>query len=199
MLIIKDTLVSLDIVENQFHCHLASCKGACCTEGDYGAPITQGEMALVEEWKEIILSALEPGSVKKIEEAGAFTFYAEPGKWGTSCLENGACVFLVKETSGISFCSIESLYNQGQIPFNKPISCHLYPIRITQNEISGFEAWNYDEWDICSPACSFGKTQNMPLYVFVKEAIIRAKGEAFYAELEAAATHLSAMNGEETT
>ncbi|MCE2788412.1 MAG: DUF3109 family protein [Saprospiraceae bacterium] len=190
MLVIQDTLVSLDVVQTPFHCHLAVCKGACCTEGDYGAPVTAEEMRLYQEWKEVIQAELGLLSVQKIQQDGAFTYYEEAGQWGTTCHDDGACVFLFRGEDHISYCAIERAYQEGRIPVNKPISCHLYPIRVTRNDISGFEAWNYDEWDICSSACSLGKEKKTPLYRFVKEAIIRLKGQDFYDELEAAAIHI---------
>ena len=88
-------------------------------------------------------------------------------------------------------CNIEKLHSEGKIPFNKPISCHLYPLRISKNEISGFEAWNYDRWDICSAACTKGAKEKVPVYKFLENAIVRAKGESFFEELDAAAQYFT--------
>lgn len=190
MLIIQDTLVSLDIVEENFVCDLHACKGACCTEGDYGAPLKADEMDTITQYLAIIKDNLPERSQRVLENETGFTFYKEPDVWGTTCHEDGACLFLTKNELGVSICGIEKTYYEGKIPFKKPLSCHLYPVRITKNEILGFEAWNYDRWDICSAACTKGNKEKMPIYQFVKEAIIREKGQDFYNELDAAAQHM---------
>ena len=190
MLVIQDTLVSLDIIEENFLCDLHVCKGACCTEGDYGAPLKSDEMEIISRYIDVIKENLPQNSQNLLETENGFTFYKEPGVWGTSCHEDGACIFLTQNALGISVCGIEKTYSEGRIPFKKPISCHLYPVRVTKNEVSGFEAWNYDRWDICQAACAKGDKEKVPLYVFVKEAIIREKGEDFFNELDAAAQYM---------
>jgi Fe-S-cluster containining protein len=189
MLVINDVLISDDIIEENFQCNLNACKGACCWEGDYGAPVDASEMKTITENLDIISKELSDESLKLIKNSGPFTYYKEPKVWGTTCHSNGECVFLTTNEIGISICGIEKSWQNEQQEFQKPISCHLYPIRISKNNISGFEAWNYDRWDICSAACEKGKENKMPIYKFVKNAIIRKKGRAFYEELEAAAQH----------
>lgn len=191
MLIIQDILISDDIIEEKFFCDLSACKGACCTEGDYGAPVEQQEMETIKFYKEIIAENLPDKSKKLLETEDGFTFYKKPKVWGTTCHDDGACIFLTKNELGISVCGIEKTWYEGKIPFQKPISCHIYPIRISRNDIAGFEAWNYDRWDICSAACHKGEKEKMPLYQFVKDAIIRKKGQEFYDELKAAAEHFN--------
>lgn len=190
MLIIQDILVSEEIIEEQFACDLNACKGACCVEGDYGAPLDTDEMALIEKYKDIILDNLPERSREYLKNNSGFEFYSEYKVWGTSCHDDGACVFMTRNDLGIAMCGIEKTWREGNIPFQKPISCHLYPIRISANEFVGFEAWNYDRWDICSAACDRGKKESIPLYKFVKDAIVRKNGEAFYEELDAAAQNM---------
>lgn len=197
MLVIRDVLVSDEIAEEKFMCDLKSCKGACCTEGDYGAPVNAAEMDTIRESMSAVVPCLEQRSVDLIRTEGPFTYYEKPGVWGTTCHENGDCVFLVRDETGISFCGIERSWKEGRSAFRKPVSCHLYPVRVTTNEIAGFEAWNYDRWDICHAACALGEKEKMPVYEFVKEAIIRYKDAAFYEELEAAARHLLSSGEEE--
>lgn len=195
MIVIQDVLVSEEIIESKFHCDLQACKGACCVEGDYGAPLNKNEMEAIQSHLETIKSNLPQSAIDHIDQNNSgFTYYKEPKTWGTSCLPTGECVFLTKNELGISLCGIEKTWFEGKIPFRKPISCHLYPIRITQNEITGFEAWNYDQWDICSAACTKGAKEKIPLYEFAKDAIIRAKGQEFYEELEAYAQYLEEKN-----
>lgn len=191
MLIIQDVIVSEELVTEQFICDLHACKGACCTEGDYGAPLEKNEMQLITQYADIIMDDLSEASKAIIGQNNGFEYYAEPKVWGTSCHEDGACVFLTTNELGISMCNIEKLHGEGKIPFNKPVSCHLYPLRVTKNEISGFEAWNYDRWDICSAACTKGAKEKVPVYKFLKNAIIRSKGESFFEELDAAAQYFT--------
>ncbi len=191
MLIVQDILVSDELIEEKFSCDLKACKGACCVEGDYGAPLDSDEMNTIKNYMEVISENLSERSVDMIKNQGGFTFYDKPKIWGTSCHEDGACVFLIQNELGISICGIEKTWQEGKIPFQKPISCHLYPIRISKNDIAGFEAWNYDRWDICSAACTKGKNEKIPVYIFVKDAIIRKKGMDFFEELEAGAQHLA--------
>lgn len=190
MLIIQDTLISEDIIEEMFACDLHACKGACCVEGDYGAPLEAEEMKYLEQYKDLIIEALPEVSKQYLKDHLGFEFYKEYNTWGTSSHDDGACVFMTRNELGMALCGIEKVWREGKIPFQKPISCHLYPIRISSNEISGFEAWNYDRWDICSAACSHGKKESIPLHHFVKDAIIRKKGETFFEELDAAAQAL---------
>ncbi|MBK9255987.1 MAG: DUF3109 family protein [Saprospiraceae bacterium] len=190
MVVVRDVLVANDVLDEQFHCNLNACKGACCWEGDFGAPLEDSEKDQITKEIENIIPFLEEGSQKMIREGGAFTYYQNPKLWGTSCHSDGACVFLVRKEGEIAQCGIEKAYKKGETTFRKPLSCHLYPIRVSKNEISGFEAWNYDRWDICNAACSLGKEKQIPVYRFVKDAIIRAKGQEFYDELDAAAQFL---------
>lgn len=187
MLIINGTLVSEDVVEEMFACDLHACKGACCVEGDYGAPLEKEEMEYLVQYKDKIMDNLPENSKAYLREHPGFEFYEAYNTWGTSCHEDGSCVFMTRNEAGIAMCGIEKTSREEKIPFQKPISCHLYPIRISSNEISGFEAWNYDRWEICAAACVRGKRESIPLYQFVKDAIIRKKGMAFYEELDAAA------------
>lgn len=190
MLIIQDTLISEEIIEEMFACDLNACKGACCVEGDYGAPLEEDEMELIMKYKDIILENLPEKSKNFLQNNPGFEFYKEYKVWGTSCHDDGACVFMTRNEFGIAMCGIEKTWREGKIPFQKPISCHLYPIRVSSNDVIGFEAWNYDRWDICSAACDRGKRESIPLYQFVKHAIIRKKGTDFFEELDAAAQNL---------
>ena len=190
MILIDDKLISDDVVKNHFVCNLKACKGACCYEGDYGAPLEKEEMLVIEEILEHIKPFLSPASVQKIEADG-FSAYNKIHKvHETALMPDDACVFMGRDEIGITFCGIEKAYNAGSINFKKPISCHLYPVRVIKNEKSGFEALNYDRWDICNSACSNGENKKVRIFEFVKDALIRKYGIDFYEELEAAAENL---------
>jgi len=189
MILIDEILVSDEVVKEYFHCNLNACLGACCWEGDYGAPLDASEVKLLENPDEEILKLLDDTSVNFIETHGAVAEFKENKSLGANVLPDGKCVFLKKEDNGISYCAIEKAHANGSITYNKPISCHLYPIRVEKNDQTGFEALNYDEWDICNPACTMGKEMKMPLYKFCKDALIRKYGDEFYNALDDAAQY----------
>lgn len=191
MIIIQDILISDDVIEKQFMCNLNACKGACCWEGDFGAPLEDQEIDILQDNYQKIKPFLTNEGRKAIREKGKYTYFEEPAENGTTLLDNGACAYMTYSKGGIAQCGIETAYKAGAIDFKKPISCHLYPIRVNQDEDAAFEALNYDKWDICSAACQKGKEQQISVYQFVKDAIIRKYGEAFYNELDAAAQYLN--------
>lgn len=191
MLIIESVFVSEALLDSYFHCKLTACKGACCKEGDFGAPLEEEEMKLLVHIQDKLSSFLSEESVKLLSEKGGYMYYPEQNSYGTTLHEDGACVYMVTNELGIHLCGIEMAYHAGEIDFIKPISCHLYPIRRKRNNSTGFEALNYDEWDICNPACSLGEELKLPLYAFTKPALVRAYGEEFYSQLEDAALYIA--------
>lgn len=196
MIIVQDKLVSDDVVEQQFICNLNACKGACCWEGDYGAPIEEEEKAILEAIFEQVKPFLTPEGIAAVEAKGKYAWYDGMGDYGTPLVEGGACAYLTYDALGIAKCGIETAWRAGATDFRKPISCHLYPIRIEKFESFGSEALNYDRWEICSAACTLGEKEQVPVYVFLKEAIIRKYGEAFYEELEGAAEFMRSQSKE---
>jgi hypothetical protein len=178
---IGDKVVSTQIFEKKFVCDLAACKGACCIEGDAGAPLTVEEVSILEDDLEAIKPYMREEGLKAIDEQGVF--YMDQDNEPVTTLVNGAeCAFVFFDDQGITKCSIEQAHKEGKTDFKKPISCHLYPIRVKQ--FDDFKALNYDKWDICSPACACGDELNVPVYKFLKEPIIRAFGAPFFDELE---------------
>jgi hypothetical protein len=191
MIIIDEILVSDEVVEEAFACNLSACKGACCWEGDYGAPLEEEEKEILVEIFQEVRPFLREEGIRAIEENGPYTWYEKAEEYGTTLVEGGACAFLTYDKNGIAKCGIEKAYEEGATSFQKPISCHLYPIRIKQEPALGLEILNYDRWDICSAACEKGKAEKIPLYLFVKGALIRKYGVAFFKRLQEAVTHLS--------
>jgi len=191
MLIVKGKLMGDEILQEHFLCNLEACKGACCWEGDWGAPLESTERQTLERIYDDLKPYLSPEGRRVLEEEGLFTYYKDAKDYGTPLIKNGACAYMTYTEEGIATCGIEQAYHEGKTDFRKPISCHLYPIRINREDKTGFEALNYDRWDICSAACQKGKEQQMPIYQFAKAALIRKYGAEFYAELEAAAQHLN--------
>lgn len=189
MILIQEILISEEIVTEHFACHLQRCKGACCIEGDYGAPLETSELAIMVDILEKVKPYLPSESIRKIEKDGFYTLNSETKSHETALMPDGACVFMGRDEIGITFCSIEKAYNDGVTEWKKPVSCHLYPVRAIHNKKSGFKSLNYDQWDICSAACSNGAKQQIKIYEFVKDALIRKYGEDFYAELASAAEH----------
>jgi hypothetical protein len=189
MFLIEEKLVSLEIFKRKFVCNLQACKGACCWEGDYGAPLESEEIGKLNQLLPKILPFLSEASRQKLLAEGVETWYEQAGEYGTTLMEDGSCAFLTYDALGIAKCGIEKAWEAGAIDFKKPISCHLYPIRIEKEAALNFEALNYDEWDICSAACSLGSELQVPVFRFVKEALIRQYGPSFYEALEEAYEH----------
>lgn len=188
MILIQDKiLVSLDVIEEQFLCNLDACKGACCIEGDCGAPLEESELAILEAIYDDVKPFLRPEGIAVIEAQGKYV-YTDQGQfkeYSTPLVDNAACAYMTIDSRGISKCGIEEAYLNGKMNFKKPISCHLYPIRIS--EFDGVDAVNYERWDICTAACTAGKKAKLPVYKFLKEPFIRKYGEAAYHELEGVA------------
>ena len=184
MYLIQEVLVSEEVFSRQFVCHIDKCKGACCWEGDYGAPIAKDEIEQIEAAYPKVKKYLSDKAIEQIEKQGIAPYDKEYGGEVTPLMRDHSCVFLLKDDSGAAVCSFQKAHHAGEIEFVKPISCQLYPLRVTSNEASGFEAINYDEWDICSAACKLGADLSMPVFRFVKEAIIRKYGIKFYPEME---------------
>lgn len=181
------TIVSEDILEKEFMCNLSACKGACCIDGDAGAPLEEEEIKILKEIYPKVKSYLRKEGVKAIENQGIFT-KNEEGEYETPLVNGADCAYVIYDKKKVAMCAIEEAYNQGDISFKKPVSCHLYPVRI-QN-YSEFSAVNYHKWQICDDACTLGKELQVPLYKFVKQALIRKFGEKWYNDLEKIAIKL---------
>ena len=175
------TIVSEEVLDKDFVCNLNACRGACCVNGDAGAPLEKEELETLQEILPILKSYLRKEGLQAIEEQGTYTTN-EFGEHETTLIDGADCAYVIYDDKNVALCGIEEAYNQGEISFKKPVSCHLYPIRIKQ--YSEFAAVNYDKWEICDDACSLGKELQVPVYKFVKQALVRKFGEDWYAELE---------------
>jgi len=177
MLVINNVLVSDDLRLIRFVCDLEKCHGACCVEGDAGAPLKEDEISYLEDHIDIIKPYMSEQGKQLIGKTGVFD-YDSSGEYVTPLIDNRECIFTVFDKKGIAFCSIEKAYEEGKINFQKPISCHLYPVRITK--IDGSDAVNYHKWYICEKALSCGKKKQVYLYEFLKEALERNYGKEWY-------------------
>jgi len=175
------TIVSEAIIENDFVCNLSACKGACCIDGDAGAPLTKDETQILEDIYPKVKPFLRQESIAAIEAQGT-SITTALGELETPLINGADCAYVIFDEKNTALCAIEEAYNQGEVSWKKPVSCHLYPIRV--KEYTEFSAVNYDKWEICDDACSLGKELQVPVYKFVKEALIRKFGEDWYAELE---------------
>lgn len=180
MIIVGKALVSEDILERKFACQLNACKGACCVQGDAGAPLEEEELEIIEKELPSIMPFMSEEGRKLLGERG-FHEIDSDGDLGTVCAPTGECVF-VNYNNGIAVCSIEKAYLQSKTWFKKPLSCHLYPIRA--KKYGEYIAMNYHHWDICSPACKAGEEGNVEVHKFLREALIRKMGPKWYTELE---------------
>ncbi len=182
MIILDNAVLSDDIKENFFVCNLDKCKGACCVEGDLGAPLEKEELSELDGVLEKVKPYLTPEGLKAIEELGPYVL-DEEGDYSTTTVDNKECAYAFYDEKGILKCGIEQAYLEGKISWKKPISCHLYPIRVTKYD--HYDALNYDRWDICSAACELGDSLKIPLYKFLKDALIRKYGVTWYEQLVA--------------
>jgi hypothetical protein len=178
---IEKTIVSEDLIEKQFVCNLSACKGACCIDGDAGAPLEEEELKILERIYPKIKPFLRKEGIEAIEKQGLYTTN-EDGEHETTLIEGADCAYVIFDDKKTALCAIEEAYNQGITDFKKPISCHLYPVRI--REYSEFYAVNYDYWPICDDACRLGRELQVPVYKFLKQSLIRKFGESWYEELD---------------
>ncbi len=180
-ILVDEILVSQEILKEVFTCDIAACKGACCVEGDFGAPLELDERKILED----IYPEVEPYLPEKGKQA-----IRQQGKWvkditgeyTTPLVQGRECAFTVFEKDGTASCGIEKAHADGKIDFKKPVSCHLYPIRVIKTRYN--EGLNYDRWDICDPGCALGQKTGLRIFEFLKEPLERKYGEAWYASLK---------------
>lgn len=181
------TIVSEEIIQKDFVCNLSACKGACCIDGEAGAPLDKSETEKLEEIYPIVKKYLRAEGIEAIESQGT-SIERENGELETPLIHDADCAYVIFDDKGVAMCAIEEAYNQGDVDWKKPISCHLYPVRV--QDYTEFSAVNYHRWEICDDACVLGKELQVPIYKFVKEALVRKFGEDWYIELEKVASNL---------
>ena len=182
MIEIDNILISDDVVESRFVCDLAKCKGGCCEDGDAGAPLTKEEKKVLDENFETIKPYLTPEGLAEINRTGRYHYDREFG-WVTPTVEGKICAYGYRDAQGIIKCAIEQAWHDGKLDWKKPISCHLYPIKITKTK--AYTMLNYEPREsLCSAACALGEKLKMPVYRFLKEPLIRKFGEEFYDVLQ---------------
>jgi len=185
MIAIDNTLISEDVIDKKFVCDLQACKGACCVAGDSGAPLDKDELKILDKVLDKVKPYMVPKGIKAVEKHGTYVV-DEDGDYTTTLVSPKAeCAFVYFDEKKTALCAIEKAYLEGKIDWKKPISCHLYPIRITQ--LKSHEAVNYDKWDICKPACACGKKLDVPVYKFLKEPLIRKYGKEWFKKLDKSA------------
>lgn len=188
MVEIDNTLISDDVFGKRFLCDLSTCKGACCVEGESGAPLEAGEIDILEEILDDIKPYMRQEGIDRVEETGVFTIDTD-GEYVTPLVNDAECAFVQFDNSGIAKCAIEMAHRDGKVDFPKPVSCHLYPIRLTQ--LKDFTALNYHHWPVCDPARACGAKLDVKVFKFLKEPIIRKFGAEYFEKMEAADEHLN--------
>lgn len=181
MIQVDDVILSRDLFTTHFVCDLTSCKGACCVEGDAGAPLEFDEIEQLEDELEEILPFLTAKGKQRIEEQGVFEVDTD-GEYVTPLNDGKECAFTTFDDKGIAKCGIEEAYRSGKTNFMKPLSCHLYPIRVSS--LGKYDALNYHQWDICKPACNCGIKLKVKVYEFLKQPLITKYGKAWYDQLK---------------
>ena len=181
MIAIDNVLVSDDVVQAQFVCDLTKCKGGCCEDGDAGAPLEKAELKIIDDNFQAIKPYLTAEGASEIERQGRYVYDREFG-WVTPTVNGSICASGIRDKQGIIKCGIEQAYNDGKLNWKKPISCHLYPIRVSKSK--QYEMVNYEPREtLCAPGCALGKKLKMPVYQFLKEPIIRKFGKDFFEAL----------------
>lgn len=187
MLQIDDKIVSRDLLTECFHCHLEKCHGNCCVYGDAGAPLEEAEISMLNEIFDLVRPYMRKEGVDACLEQGTYVVDADGDKV-TPLINKKECAYVVFEND-VAWCAIEKAFYDGVIDFKKPVSCHLYPVRIKKYE--KFEAIHYDRWEICKPAVTLGDRERLPVFRFLKEPLVRKYGDAFYQNLEDAWEYLN--------
>ena len=188
MLQIDDTIISLDLLDEYFVCDLATCKGICCIEGDAGAPLEENEVKIIEELLPVIWNDLSEKSKEVIQKQGV-SYVDWDGEPVTSIVDGKECVFTYIDETGMCKCVIEKAFREGKTDFYKPVSCHLYPVRLQKYD--EFLAVNYHHWSVCNCARKLGKKEKIPVYQFLKEPLVRKFGMLWFEQLEIAAKELA--------
>ena len=191
MIQIEDIVVSSDILTEKFICNLEACQGECCIEGDAGAPVEKNEVAKLEKVLPVVWDELSPEAQAVIKKQGV-VYTDQDGDLVTSIVGNKNCVFTCYDEKGCCYCAIEKAYREGKCNFYKPISCHLYPIRI--ENYGPYTAVNYHRWDVCKAAVILGKMKGVPVYQFLKEPLIRKFGADWYQMLSDCAEEWTKQN-----
>lgn len=191
MVQIDDVVISLDVFAKKFICNLDACKGECCIEGDAGAPVEKEEVAQLEKVLPVVWNDLSPQAQEVIKKQGV-CYEDVDGEMVTSIVKGKDCVFTCYDEKGYCFCAIEKAFREGKTDFYKPISCHLYPIRV--GKYGPYQALNYHRWSVCHAATILGEKEGVPVYKFLKEPLTRKFGEDWYAELESVAEELKQKN-----
>jgi len=181
MIAIDNVLISDDVIEAKFVCDLHKCKGGCCEDGDAGAPLEKEEKKLLDQNFDVIKPYLTKEGLAEIERQGKYLYDREFG-WVTPTVGGKVCAYGLRDEHGIIKCGIEQAYNDGKLGWKKHISCHLYPIKVSKRK--EYTNVNYQPRDVlCKPACALGKKLKLPVYQFLKDAIVRKFGTEFYSTL----------------
>lgn len=173
--------MSFDVLKEKFRCDLEACMGACCVEGDAGAPVELEEIGQLEEVLPLVWEELSPEAREVIARQGV-AYTDQEGDLVTSIVNGKDCVFACRDGRGGCHCTIEKAFREGRTAFRKPVSCHLYPVRV--GNFGPYKALNYHRWEVCKAAVAAGEREDLPVYKFLKEPLVRRFGEAWYKELE---------------
>ncbi len=189
MIAIDNILISDQVASEQFVCDLNYCKGGCCEDGDSGAPLDKEELQTLRDIYQSVKPYLTPEGIKVLEKEGLYTYDQEFG-WVTPTIGGHMCAYGFRDKQGVIKCGIEQAYLDKKSDWKKPISCHLFPVKVTRSKRQNLEYVNYEpREDLCKAACKLGKKLKVPVYEFLKEALIRKYGSEFYLTLEATAKH----------
>jgi hypothetical protein len=182
MIRVQDVILSEDIATAKFACDITKCKGACCVVGDAGAPVDRDEIPVLNKAFKQLRDRLDKEALQVVEQKGVVQGDTKRG-FEISCIESGECIFVEKMENGVATCAIQNAYYRGEFNWEKPISCHLYPVRL--KKIAGFEYANFEYIpSLCSAGCENGEAEGTRLYEFLEKSLTRRYGEEWYRELK---------------
>ena len=185
MIAINNTLVSEEILEKKFVCDLNACKGACCVAGESGAPLEKSELEILDNIYPKVKPYMVAKGIKAVEKKGTYVRDSDGDYTTTLVGPNAECAFVYFDETNTAKCAIEKAWLEKKIDWQKPISCHLYPIRIATRR--GYDTLEYSKWNVCKPACTCGEKLNVPIYKFLKQPLIRKYGKEWFKQLEKSA------------
>lgn len=192
MIIIDDTLISDELYTEYFVCDLPVCHGGCCVHGDAGAPLEKEETAILEKIFESVKPYMRQEGIKAVEKSGTHVEDQEC-EFTTPLVQGRECAYVFFDEHNIAKCAIEKAWEEKKVDFKKPVSCHLYPVRI--ENYSSYDAVNYHRWPICECARKNGKKHKVPIYVFIKDALIRKYGKEWFTQLDEYIKYTSSDKG----
>lgn len=182
MFAVDNVLISDELLDAPFCCNLQACLGGCCVHGEAGAPLERHERADLDRILPSIRHTLRPEALKVIDREGSWEEVGN-GHYATTCVDGAECVFVTYD-GPVAKCAIQRAHDEGAIDFPKPISCHLFPVRVASH--GEMDVLNYERIGLCEPARKMGTRRSLQVADFLRVPLIRKYGATWYAKFREA-------------